>query len=374
MPGLGLALVVYAGIAGTGAAHVDAQLVTLFRDLAIDPVALTVGERRALARGDARRLVQAMRTDGVVVGEVARAGHGVLLRLSVYDGAGRRKDFLEMTLDGDELAEGDLETIRSNVRADFGDALQLPEILPNPPEPEPTPLAPAPAPIVTHEQPTEPPLHIQLAVGFGVLSRTFAPGPPALVGYRSDPVASIGFDAAVEPSGPLGLSAHVERSLGMSTRIAGVDVETEVSRWQLGAAWSFRPAAAVTLAPTLAIGKRTFTIDSKDPTRSPDGDYTYVGAGLRFAWSAGRLGGLAWAAFEPVIAGDESTTMSFGSARRFAIDAAVDVGVRVSTSAFVRVEASLQRFWWSWPDAGARGAGGAEDTYPSAGGWVGFRY
>jgi hypothetical protein len=379
MAGLGLALVVYAGIAGSGAARVDTQLRALLGDVGIDPVELTDGQRRALARhgDDVRSSILRLHTDGVVVGEVVRRpGHGAVLRVLVYDGAGGRKDFLEMPLDGDTLAAGDLETIRSNVQADFRDALPLPEILPDEPEVVPArpPSIPPPVPIATHEQPAEPPLHVQIGVGFSAIARTFAPGPPALVGYRSGAVPAIGFDVEVEPAGPLSLGAHVEQSLGMSTRIADVDVSTSVARWQLGAALSFRPGATVTLAPTLAIGRRTFTVDSKDPTRSPDGDYTYVGAGLRLGWSAGRVAALAAAAFEPVLGGDEPTMMSLGPARRFGIDAAIAVTVRLSAALFVRAEASAQRFWWSWPDAGTRGAGGAEDTYPGAGGWLGYRY
>jgi hypothetical protein len=378
-----LAFVVYAGIAGSGAARVDGQVGGVLRDLAVEPVALSDADRRTLARrGDgATEVIHRLHTDGVVVGEVVRsAGHGAVLRLLMYDAAGRRKDFLEVPLSGDALADADLQTIGENVRADYAELLQIPEIVPTPPEPPPPGPGPVPAPppppetIATHEQPEEPPLHLQLVVGLGVLARTFAPGPPALLGYRSGPVGVIGLDAQVEPAGPLSLGAHVERSLTMSTRIAGVDVATAVTRWQLGAAWSFRPSAGLALAPTLAIGRRTFTVESKDPTRSPDADYTYLGAGLRLTLRHGALTAMATAAFEPVLGDEEATEMSFGPTRIFALDAAVDVGVRLSSVIFLRAEASVQRFWWTWPDAGARGAGGAQDTYPGAGGWIGFRY
>ncbi len=82
-------------------------------------------------------------------------------------------------------------------------------------------------------------------------------------------------------------------------------------------------------------------------------------------------GGLA---FEPVVSGLEPTEAALGDATRWALDVGVAVELRVHSHVFLRATADYQRFAWSWDMAGARGAGGAVDGYPTGALAVGADY
>ncbi|HSD86560.1 MAG TPA: hypothetical protein VLB44_03560, partial [Kofleriaceae bacterium] len=67
------------------------------------------------------------------------------------------------------------------------------------------------------------------------------------------------------------------------------------------------------------------------------------------------------------------TEMALGEATRWAIDAGAGVDVRFG-HAVVRAAADYQRFEWAWSMAGARGAGGATDSYVTGSLSVGAEY
>ena len=100
--------------------------------------------------------------------------------------------------------------------------------------------------------------------------------------------------------------------------------------------------------------------------RSPDNSYDYAIIGVTGGASLGHhlaLRGIV--AFEPVMSGTEPTEMAFGDASRWAVDVGGAVEFRPYAHLFARAALDYQRFSWSWNAAGARGAAGAVDEYPS---------
>jgi hypothetical protein len=217
-------------------------------------------------------------------------------------------------------------------------------------------------------------LHLGASVGLGFASRSFAPGPMSIAGYSSSPVGAIRFDGHVQPTARIDLSALVERTLSMSSPVFNGTAATTIARWEIAASYAL-VRGRVTIAPVLGLGRRTFSIDSTDPARSPDGDYNYLIAGANASMSFGskvRLLGVV--AFEPVLWGVEPTEAALGEASRWAFDIGAALEVRPKPHVFLRAAADFQQFAWSWSMAGARGAGGAVDSYPSGTVSVGATY
>lgn len=212
-----------------------------------------------------------------------------------------------------------------------------------------------------------PSLHLGAAAGFGIASRAFTPTASTVAAYTSSPVAAMSLEAHVQPTAHTYLSVSTERTLQLTTPMHdGSVASTSISRWEAAGTYSMWQHGALEAGPRVGVGRRSFAIDSTDPSRSPDGDYNYLILG--FAASA-RLGDhvalRGAASFEPVVSGTEPTEMTFGEATRWAIDLGAAVEVRPWSHVFARVAATYQRFTWSWDMAGARGAGGATDEYPS---------
>jgi hypothetical protein len=208
-------------------------------------------------------------------------------------------------------------------------------------------------------------LHLHAGVGFGVAGRVFSPGPATVAPYSSTPVGAVSFVAGVQPTPRTALEVAAERTLTMSTPLADGMATTTISRWQVAGSYAL-VHGAIDISPTVGIGHRSFSIDSTDTSRSPDGDYSYVVLGTTVSKSLGTkwaLRGLV--AVEPVFAGVEPTEMAFGDATRYAVDVGAAIEMRPFEHVFARAGFDYQRFMWSWDAAGARGAGGATDSYPS---------
>jgi len=406
--------VVFVGIGGDDAARVDKQMSALLhKDANVATATVAPGELRTLARhGDgARAIVRGLHADGVVAGEVVSAHGHVTLRVIVYDGDGRMTDLVETPLSGRALTRGDLDVLRSNLMPDVlalvhatpsedrdadggGDKDDAPAEDPKAALPAtsgetmrehdaaPTETADASGAVsadealalatggesdgVSADTSPDEGLRIRAALGFGLTGRGFSPGPMSVAGYASAPVGAVRVDAEIRPTARTSLALVGERALGMTTPgLADGNAPTTLSRWQVSAAYAL-VHGAVRLAPLVGVGGRDFGIASKDPSRAPDSHYAYVVAGAALSTSIGSRVSLAGlAAVEPVFGGDEPTEMAFGEASRWALELGASVEVRATEHLFVRGSASWQRFSWTWDDAGARGAGGAIDSYPA---------
>ena len=208
-------------------------------------------------------------------------------------------------------------------------------------------------------------LHLAAELGFGVTGRNFSPGPATVAAYSSTPVGALRAAAHVQPTARTRLDASIERTMSMSTPLAGGAAATVMSRWEVSGSYTL-VHGGIDLRANLGLGHRAFSINSVDPARSPDGDYNYLLAGATAALPIGNkitLEGML--AFEPVLGGTDATQMSFGGASRWAVDAGVAAELRPLEHVFARLAFDYQRFGWSWDSAGARGQGGAVDAYPS---------
>jgi len=217
-------------------------------------------------------------------------------------------------------------------------------------------------------------LHLHAGVGLGVAGRVFSPGVGTVAPYSSTPVGAVHFEAGVSPTERTSLEVVAERTLTMSTPLADGMATTTISRWQVAGSYAL-VRGAIEVAPTIGLGHRSFSIDSTDTSRSPDGDYSYLVVGAVASKPLGsKLALHGTIAFEPVVAGVEPTEMAFGEATRWAFDIGAAIDWRPFSHLFTRAAFDYQRFSWSWDAAGARGAGGATDSYPSGTVSVGYEY
>jgi hypothetical protein len=425
LPGLA---VVFAGILGGGDSGVDKQVKAVVRDLHIKPIAVPAGTLRTLThhREGTRELVKKLHAQGVIGFEVV-TGHGTpTLRLVVYDADGGLKTYTELSLGARGLAADDLDVLRSNLQDDVvslggADAeLEVASAPAPPPAPKavaktiPAPKqAPAPAaepeieldaPPVPTEHAAKPAqtadtsdaisadevaavtggggdsidtalapsmssgeLHLGATVGFGIASRFFTPSPSTVAAYTATPVGAMQFEAHVQPVANASLGVLADHTVAMTTPMRdGSIAATSISRWEASGHYNLIHTGALELGPRLGAGRRSFSIDSMDPARSPDGDYNYLIVGMAGTLHlSSRLTLRAAAAFEPVVSGTEPTEMAFGEASRWGLDVGGAIEYRPLAHVFARASAEYQRFTWSWDSAGARGAGGAVDEYPS---------
>jgi hypothetical protein len=373
----GAAVIVFLGILG-GDKAATKQVHALAHELHLAGRKVPAATLKTLTHhgSGAREIVQQMHVQGAIGFEV-EPGH--TLRVVVYDGNGTMKTFLETGSD-------ELDTLKEVLSSDVGELGGVAE--------EAQPAA-EPAPPATDEQPagessgdavdiseiealtestsTEPAaprvehvLHLGVSAGFGIAGRTFAPGPTTVQGYSSSFVGTVAGEAHVEPSERLTLTVAGEHTLAMSTPMQGGSAPTSMARWQATGRYALVDQR-FQLATELGLGRRTFSIQSTDPSRSPDGDYTYaiagITAGVAVTPSVGLRGD---AAFEPVVAGNDPTEMAFGPATRWGMHGGVALEVRPTAHTVARASADYQQFSWSWDMAGARGAGGATDSYLSA--------
>jgi hypothetical protein len=193
-------------------------------------------------------------------------------------------------------------------------------------------------------------------------------------GYSSSPVPAVRFAAEVQPTPRTSLAMAVDHTLQMATPVSDGMASTAMSRIEFVAGYALT-TGSIRITPEIGLGRRAFSIDSDDPSRSPDGEYNYVIVGASAQTAIGRSlflrGGLA---FEPVVSGAEPTEAALGEATRWAFDVGVAVELRPYAHVFLRATADYQRFAWSWDMAGQRGAGGAVDGYPTGALAVGAEY
>ena len=428
MPVLPALTVVFVGLAGPKVTKAEQQIAAVLHDEArVDATHVPPRELRALVRhdGDSRDVVRSLHVDGVIAGEVTAGRRHRSLSLVVYDGDGRLKSLVQIPFSAATLSDRELDVLRSNIIDTAATLAPAAPEAPPPPPPAPPPsaIAPVRAPAPPEPEPAAPPepaepheapavetaaaepdgdavsaeeimastaaatatavvssapvergLRLRAALGVGVAGRNFTPGPSTVRGYAATSSGAVHFDGEVQPTSRLGLSLAAEHSVAMTTDVAQGAADTTISRWEASAAVRLL-RGAIDVAPVIGVGRRAFSIDSTDPSRTPDSDYNYVVLGLA---AAGSLGGTialrARAAFEPVVSGAEPTEMLFGEARRWALDVGAAVEIHATSHLFARIAAGYQRFAWLWSAAGARGAGGAVDSYPSGAVSVGLDY
>jgi hypothetical protein len=152
----------------------------------------------------------------------------------------------------------------------------------------------------------------------------------------------------------------------MSTTTNSGTANTEISRWQVGGGYILVDDG-VQITADLGLGHRAFSIDAAETARTPDAEYSYVAIGARIAKPIGtRVVLRGDLELEPVFGGAEPTQMALGPSSRWGLDLGAACELGLISHLVARAAFDYQRFSWSWDAAGARAAGGASDSYPSA--------
>lgn len=422
MPALALLDVVFLGMVGADPGHVGTQLAAV--DGRVHAMKIPAADAATLVHHgeNAREIVEKLGVDGAYVAEVV-ADHGsYTLRVMVYAADGGVRSMTEIPLAGKALTKDELDVVKGNLGDELAGLIRIaakkapPKVEPKPAKVEPKPakvvepkpvkvepkvvepeieLDPsppaAPAPVASADdgdsvsadeiaafsasakaepaaKSAAPELHLDASAGLAVVSRSFAPGTASVIGYSSAPVGAARVDAHVEPARHLVLGLALEQSLGMTTSLGDGDAPTDMSRWEVTAAYAIG-GDRIQLAPTLGYGHRAFSITSQDAARSPDGTYQYLVIGATAAMHVGsRVRVVGNVAFEPVTSGLEPSEMSLGDARRWAIDMGIAVEARATEHVFVRAALDYQRFQWAWEMASG------SDSYPSGAVALGLHY
>jgi len=209
-------------------------------------------------------------------------------------------------------------------------------------------------------------LHLHVGGGFAVIGRVFTP-PMALNGFTSTPVGGEQFAADVAPTARTSLDVMAERTLSMTTTLATGTASTVVSRWEINGGYALAGHDGGTrLVANLGLGHRAFSMESTDPSRSPDNEYNYVLLGARLAQPLGDKVTLRGEVeLEPVFGGADGMQMTLGPSTRWGLDVGAALEYKLAAHFVARGAFDYQRFSWSWDAAGARAAGGASDSYPS---------
>lgn len=388
--------VVYVGIAGANTSALDTQLAEVAAQAHVQRRKLGPAAVRAIgSRGEnSHELVEQLHVDGVIGGELVESSGHLVLHLIIYAGDGHMKSYSEVPLATRSLTKAELETLRGNFDEEVASLAPAARAAPAPlAEIEFDEPARAAAPVPEHvAAPTEvadanavdaselealnavgggsdtestalapEQLHLAVDVGFGVVARSFTPGPATVAAYSSSPVGALALAGRIEPTENLRIGVAYEHTIGMTSGMS----PTSIDRWEVAGGYQL----ATHLRADLGLGHRGFAIDSSNTGRTPDGDYNYAIAALTGALALGRLSLDARLAFEPVLWGAEPTEMSFGSASRWAIEATVAAELRATSHVFLRAAFDYQRFSWTWDKVG-----GATDGYPSGTLSLGARY
>jgi len=207
--------------------------------------------------------------------------------------------------------------------------------------------------------------HLHADLGVEAAGRWLSPGAATVASYEARSAAAVRVGGGIDPTPDLHVAAMAEDALAMTSALADGMATTTMTRWEIGASYD-AAHGPVTIGPVLGVGHRAFSIESTDPARTPDTDYTYliVGATARRAFG-GRWLASGSVSFEPVIAGDQPTAIVVGDQRAWGLAVGAAVEVRPAAHVFARASIDVQRFAWSWSSAGPRGSGGASDVYPS---------
>jgi hypothetical protein len=207
-------------------------------------------------------------------------------------------------------------------------------------------------------------LHLHVGAGFALIGRSFTP-PMALNGFTSTPVGGAQFAAGVAPTERTSLDVMAERTLAMTTSLAAGAASTAISRWEVNGGYALVDHGTEIVA-NLGLGHRAFSIESTDPSRTPDNEYNYVTIGARLAQPIGdRIVLRGELELEPVFGGTDGMQMALGPSTRWGLDVGAALEYRLASHIVARGAFDYQRFSWSWDAAGARAAGGASDSYPS---------
>ena len=355
--------IVFLGITGNHHATIEHQLAPTLAKAGATELAIAEADLGAVVHHTraSRDIVRKLHVDGVIAGEVVGSGNALSFRVVIYDGDGKLSSDSETPLAGHTLAKVDLDIFATNLK----DAVETISKERHPAQPQPVatasevdPIEAPPATIVREaDHGTYGDVRVHAGLTLGIVGRVLSSDPNTVKSYSSSPVGTAGFAIGAEPIRRLSLAADYERTLVMSSIVAGSPTASAISRWQVTASYDV-VRGAVALAPVLGIGHRAFSIDSPSTTRTPDNDYSYLVVGVIVTKPLGqRLALRGLAAFEPVTGATEPMMLGEGSRWGFDLGAALEL--RATAHVFARAALDYQQFSSSWT------AGSATDGYPT---------
>ncbi len=368
-------LIAYGGVGGKDVKQVDKQVRGIVSaQTEVQDVKLSSTQRHAIVThgSDATDLVRALEVTGLITGEVERTKKRAVLHVVIYAGDGTLLDLLELPLGKKatkKIGKDTLESLSDTIVRDI-EILTAP-----PPEPEPEPVvadadlgSDAELPEVTAVAPARRPRgpKVKLAVGAGMRSRTFDPGPAMVRGYTSSVVPAATVVLEIMPLRHVTVGGTFDRTLTMNTQLATEEAPTSILGWSASAAVGL-PLGSLDLALVGGVGGREFVIASAGAAPTPDGLYTYAIIGGRLGVRLGeRVQLRAQGSYQPVIGGD--VDMPSEPTGRAGYEVAAALEIAASAHLFVVGEAGFQRFTWTWDD------GASADSYPRGTLAVGARY
>jgi len=401
--------VLFVGLVGTDPGNVQGQLTAIFADQKVVAHKTAAADIKALTHQDASGpgIVKKLASDGVVASEiVVNKGHHSLV-IVVYNASGELVSMSETPFAGKKLASAELAMMHDNLDDELNRlvtkshkvAAKQPATKPAPaptapasapmtseaplPESEDDPLSPhkatpvatatADAPdastTVTAAAPSKPrSFGIHGDLGFGIMTRSFSPGPATATAFDSSPVPSIQLEVIAEPIKNLSVGVDFERTLTMHTAVGSENDSTSITRWEGRAGYALLGGH---LRPEVGVGRRVFDLDTTNASATPNADYIYVLVGATASADiTPKVSVFGSVAVEPVFGGQDQLDMSLGIASRWAFDVGAGIEVRPAAHLYARAIADYQRFSWSWADADS----GASDGYPSAALQLGARY
>lgn len=418
---LSLLDVYFVGILGTDPGHIDRQV--LAADTRLKAKKVSTASIKSLAKNDdnSATIAKGLGGDGVIVGELVTEGKHKSLRLVIYNGTGAMTSMSEVPLGGGRtLGKDDLAVLKSNLGDEVtslltphdkkggggkagtkvattgaGDGDDDPlggggggDKTTPPAKPDATAAADGSAADdpnatsvkatadATAAAPASTESKIAANIGFGLVGRSFNPGPSTIRGYGSSAIPMITIGAIAHPIARGTVAFSYDHTMGMGTQLEGTTtvVDTAVSRWEILGGYAL-VHGSVDISPIVGVGARNFTVDSMDTSRSPDGSYTYalVGGLLDYAASP-KLSIHAYLDFQPLIGGSEPTIGLVGASTRWGLDVGAAVEYKPVTHIFVRAAADYQRIEWSWDMQSGIDPGTALDSYPTGSLAVGAKY
>jgi hypothetical protein len=422
--------VLFVGLVGQDPGHIDRQVQQADARLKVKKIASADLQSLASNADGSADVVKKLGADGIIAGELVSAGaRSQSLRLVIYNATGAMTSMSEVPLGvRHALNQSDLAALKANLDDEVTSLLAAKTSAPTRPSvatkaPASTsadpaaeagstggdddPLGKQAAPKATADA-TDPAGNAGSAgddptavkantsdtaapspgavrdligadLGFGGVSREFAPGPSTVRGYGAGVIPEAHFAAYAHPFAHATATFSFERTLGMQTFLEGdgtstQSVQSNIQRWEGTAQYSVLHGP-VDVSPMLGVGTRSFAADAPPSNRSPDGQYTYViiGGVATYAISP-KLVVHGQLAVEPLVAGAEPTIMMVGASVRYGLDVGVAAEYHITDRIYARASADYQRLAWSWNAYNGIPQGSASDSYPTASLAVGARY
>nr|HEX4318873.1 hypothetical protein [Kofleriaceae bacterium] len=415
--------VYFVGLVGADPGHIDRQVLAADARLKAKKLAPALVKSLATNDDSSATIAKGIGGDGVIVGQLVAEGKHKSLRLVIYNGTGAMTSMSEVPLGGGKtLSKDDVAVLKSNLGDEVSSLLNKGKKGGGKTEVADTGIAAdtgaggggggggaagdgdgddplggnkaKPTTTATADASPDDPTSVKASagasaastpspdgkiaadIGFGLIGRSFDPGPSTVRAYGSTAIPAITINAVAHPIAKATLAFTFDHTMGMGTQLEGTTtvIDSAISRWELLAGYAL-VHGTVDISPIVGVGGRSFSVNSDDMSRSPDGSYTYAVIGGMVSYPASpKLKLQAYLDFQPLIGGSEPTIGLVGASTRWGLDVGAAVEYQPVNHIFLRAAADYQRIEWSWDMQNGVDQGTALDSYPTGSLAVGARY